>query len=212
MTIYEERCIALSAIFQVALLVNQLAQTDAPLPTEAFSSLIESLFVTSPNTTLEIYKNLNSLHMGNETLLTFFMKKNKTKEEQVLTRYVINLMLLQKKLKKNHPYELKIGDTLKQIQQEINHGTYTEQWILSDLSNLYSKTISKLGLQIRIIGKKTNLQQRLIVSKIRALLLAGIRAAVLWEQKGGKTHHLFIFRHPLIKASKQLKEKIIQIQ
>lgn len=212
MTIYEERCIALSAIFQVALLVNQLAQTDTPLPEKALSSLIESLFVTSPRSTIEIYQNLNTLHLGSETLLTFFMKKNKTKEEQVLTRYVINLMLLQKKLKKNHPYELKIGDTLKQIQQEIKNDYFIDQWVLSDLSSLYAKTISRLGMQVRIIGKKKNLQQRLIISKIRALLLAGIRAAVLWDQKGGKTHHLFIFRHPLIQATKQLKEKMIQIQ
>ena len=157
----------------------------------------------------DIYKNLNHLEIGCNSLTSFLTKKNKDKKDQLITRYVINLLLLQKKLKKNNPYQLKIGDILKRIHQEKSNHAYLEPWIFTDLSNLYVNTISKLGMQIRIIGLKQNLQQRTIVSKIRSLLLAGIRAAFLWEQKGGKTHQLFIFRHNLTKANKKLHTKII---
>jgi high frequency lysogenization protein len=39
--------------------------------------------------------------------------------------------------------------------------------------------------------------------RIRALLLAGIRAAVLWRQVGGKRRHFFFGKGKIVKIAKQ---------
>ena len=47
------------------------------------------------------------------------------------------------------------------------------------------------------------LNQSYTMNKIRALLLAGIRSAVLWRQLGGHRWQLFLMRHSMIESSKQ---------
>ena len=53
-------------------------------------------------------------------------------------------------------------------------------------------------------GNPTYLQNSHTANKVRALLLAGIRAAILWRQVGGKRWHLLIARNRYQKACQQL--------
>jgi high frequency lysogenization protein len=57
--------------------------------------------------------------------------------------------------------------------------------LLARFSDIYSETISTLQPRIIVKGNSDYLQQDDIVNRIRSLLLAGVRAAVLWEQLGG---------------------------
>ena len=62
------------------------------------------------------------------------------------------------------------------------------------LATLYQDTISTLPFRIQVQGKVEHLQDERIANRIRALLLAGIRFAVLWHQIGGRPWHLFVLR------------------
>ena len=59
--------------------------------------------------------------------------------------------------------------------------------LVSRFADIYSETISTLQPRIIVKGNPEFLQQDNIVNRIRCLLLAGARAAVLWEQLGGGT-------------------------
>ena len=62
------------------------------------------------------------------------------------------------------------------------------------LATLHQDTISSLPFRVQVQGKVEHLQDERIANRIRALLLAGIRFAVLWHQIGGRPWHLFVLR------------------
>jgi high frequency lysogenization protein len=62
------------------------------------------------------------------------------------------------------------------------------------LARLYSETLSTLKPRIMVEGNPRFLNNAQTVDRIRALLLAAVRATVLWRQLGGSQLRLF-FRH-----------------
>ncbi|MCY1460592.1 High frequency lysogenization protein HflD [compost metagenome] len=63
---------------------------------------------------------------------------------------------------------------------------------------LYQDTLSTLRQRIQVHGDMRQLQQPSNASKIRALLLAGIRSARLWRQLGGHRWQLVFSRRKLL--------------
>jgi len=66
--------------------------------------------------------------------------------------------------------------------------------VIEALAKLYSATLSTLRPRILVEGDPRFLNDAQNVDRIRALLLAAIRATVLWRQLGGSQLRLF-FRH-----------------
>jgi high frequency lysogenization protein len=54
--------------------------------------------------------------------------------------------------------------------------------------------ISPLGAKIMVQGNPVYLAQPQVIAEVRAALLAGIRAAVLWRQVGGSFWDFFLRR------------------
>ena len=69
--------------------------------------------------------------------------------------------------------------------------------ITAALADLYTRTISDIGPKIMIQGEQTHLANPKNAAKIRTLLLAGIRAALLWRQAGGNRWKLLLERRKL---------------
>ena len=63
---------------------------------------------------------------------------------------------------------------------------------------LYQDTLSTLRQRIQVQGDMRNLQQPNNASKIRGILLAGIRTARLWRQVGGHRWQLVLNRRKLL--------------
>ena len=62
--------------------------------------------------------------------------------------------------------------------------------------------------KIHILGSPDYLRQELVQNKIRAVLLAGIRSAVLWKQMGGTKWQILFFRRKLLATAKQIYSSI----
>ena len=67
--------------------------------------------------------------------------------------------------------------------------------VITRLAGLYSEVISPLRPRVMVPGQPLHLQQQPIVERIRASLLAAIRAAVLWHQIGGRQWQLLLRRN-----------------
>ena len=65
-------------------------------------------------------------------------------------------------------------------------------------------TISTLTPRIIIKGEHGYLSDPHNANKVRTILLAGIRAAVLWRQSGGTRPKLILQRKKIHEAAKQL--------
>jgi len=78
----------------------------------------------------------------------------------------------------------------------------TETNLESALGELYALTISTLQPRVLVQGNPTLLSQATIVCRIRALLLAAVRAAVLWRQLGGSYWDFVLRRGPMLEATR----------
>lgn len=85
--------------------------------------------------------------------------------------------------------------------------------MVARLADIYSNTISQLCSRIMIKGDQAHLSNVDNAAKIRALLLAGIRAALLWRQAGGDRWKLIFSRLYHAKSSPAIiKSQLLSIQ
>ena len=89
--------------------------------------------------------------------------------------------------------------TVDQIQSQAEHFGIGHENVISSCGALYQDTISTFKQRIQVQGDSRFLQQPANASKIRGLLLAGIRSARLWRQLGGHRWQLVFSRRKLLR-------------
>ena len=72
--------------------------------------------------------------------------------------------------------------------------------VLSELGSLYADTVSHLRPRVLVQGNPHYLGQAAVVAEIRAVLLAGLRSAVLWRQLGGSLWDFILHRKAMVIA------------
>ena len=165
--------------------------------------MIDSLFVQNPEKTIDVYGNINNLHIG-ITALNNVLKRKQTKNLGEVLRYVMNLLHLQKKLTKNKAMLSVISNRLSQASKQTQHFGSIHDNVIANLADIYTDTISTFRFRIQVTGNYGHLQQQHIANRIRLLLFSGIRAAVLWRQLGGSRLQLMFYRSHLIKCLQNL--------
>ena len=200
----QDRTLALAGIFQVASMVQQIARTGSA-SSAAMEISLETLFKFDCNNVLDIYGSPADISIGLRSLKKQLSGSN-TKEDMEITRYVLGMIHLERKLSKNKTMLNKIADSLKTTQDKMDFFSLTHENIIASLAGLYQETISTLTPRILVDGEQGYLNQTSNANKIRALLLSGIRSAVLWRQCGGnRLQFLFARKGYLEVASSILK-------
>lgn len=126
------------------------------------------------------------------------------KEQIGTTRYGISVLLLSGKLLKEPEKLNRISERIKVAAEKLDLYDYTHSNQIAALADIYSSTISDLSPRIMVKGDPLHLQNPETQNRVRALLLAGIRAAILWRQLGGSRLQLLFKRKLLVKTAKQL--------
>ena len=114
-------------------------------------------------------------------------------------RYALSMLGLERQLAKRDDMLEVVGKRLPQIQSQVEHFGIAHENVIAACGALYQDTLSTLRQRIQVHGDMRNLQQPNNASKIRALLLAGIRSARLWRQVGGHRWQLVVSRRKLLK-------------
>lgn len=188
--------LALAGVFQAAQLVHDVAQRGM-VDQQVFETSIQSILVTDPENTEDIYGgDFFNLRAGARSL-----RKILTKDTEVhpnVLRYAMALLVLQTKLAKNPAMLTAIGQRLDAIKSQALHFSPTHENVLAALAGLYQDTLSTLSFRVQVHGDPNILQQQGNADKIRALLLAGIRSAMLWSQSGGKRWKLLFSRKRIL--------------
>lgn len=189
----KQQAIALSAVFQAASLVEELART-GDVPGEATQPMIDSLFVQNPDNFDSIYGDpAESLGRGLETLLTV-SDRDAGQVSPDVTRYALSLLHLERKLSKAPGMLDALGQGIQQASRQAEHFSNAHPNTIAALADLYKQTLSQLSFRIRVTGNPTYLQNAGTADKVRAILLSGIRAAILWRQVGGRRWQLLFSR------------------
>lgn len=197
----QRQAIALAGVFQAAQLVEDLA-TKNMLEQKALETSINSILITNPDTTAEIYGGqISNLATGIKSLKQLLEKANYNPR---VTNYAMGILILNTRLQKDSSMLTALGQRLEVIQAQAQHFHPTHENVLAALAELYQNTLSTLGYRIQVQGEQNILQQQANADKIRALLLAGIRSAMLWQQSGGKRWQLLFMRKKLLQQINNL--------
>ncbi len=192
-----------AAIFQVAKLVQQVART-GQIDDTALTTLLSSTLVTSPDEPLDVYGGeIANLRLGLQTLSEQLGDQNKAKDPEI-TRYIVSLLALERKLSKNSKALASLGERLEQAKRQTEHYAINSETLLASLASIYSDMISPIATKIQISGEPAILKQNINQHKIRALLLAGVRSAVLWRQLGGKRRNILFARSKIVDCAQTL--------
>jgi high frequency lysogenization protein len=201
---FNDRTLALAGIFQSASLVHQLATT-GNADEEATLASIESLFMIDAENVPSVFSGTQGISLGLRTLADF-AGSNKSEANMAMLAYVFSLMHLTHKLLRQPELLEQLSMLIKGVQRQKDYFESMQQeyginsTLLARFADIYSETISTLQPRIIVKGNPDYLQQEDIVNRIRCLLLAGARAAVLWEQLGGGRLQ-FLFRRKQFAAT-----------
>jgi len=199
--------ITLAAVCQAAHWVQKLAR-DGQVNEDELAMMLQSVMETSPENTLAVYGgDVANLKTGLITLVDHLGNDNQQKDPE-LTRYVVSLLGLERRLMKKRKALNELGDRIQQSQRQLTHYDITSDTLTSSLASIYSDVISPLGAPIQVAGNPEVLKQPVNQHKIRALLLAGIRSAVLWRQVGGKRRSIIFSRAKIVATAQHLLNSI----
>ena len=207
-----DRTIALAGIFQATQLVHQLAYT-GKADGDDFETCINSLFVTDADTAIETFGDITRLRSGLQALIEQLggsgEASTQTQQSRQLdaTKYAIGIMVLERKLSKNPDMLKTVFDGIERARSQAEHFSITHENVIASLAHTYSQTISTLLPKIMVNGEHTHLANPSTADRIRALLLAAIRAAVLWRQCQGNRWQLFFKRKKILDEAQRLLVK-----
>ncbi|MEZ5540625.1 MAG: high frequency lysogenization protein HflD [Pseudomonadota bacterium] len=196
------RAIALAGLFQVAALVRQtgLGRMRDAAATQASLTSILKLDAASVS---DVYGGIPALRVGLETLADQLGDERRLRDME-LTGYAITLLHLERKLTRNADLQARLGSGLRRIAAQLPAAGAPDPETVGALAELYTQTISTLTPRILVHGDPGVLSGTSTRNMIRALLLAGIRAAVLWRQCGGSRLRLLFGRRHLREAAATL--------
>lgn len=183
--------IALAGIAQVAVLVQQLATTGT-CDQQAMEASIGSVLKIDSDTVADIYGGLGGLKLGFEQLNSQITGERSPNPEQA--RYAAAMVFLEKKLsgRKEMLNTIQAGIIKAQTQSEQFGLLHSN--VIASFGDLYHSTISTIQPRIMVNGEQQYLSRPDIANKVRSLLLAGVRSAMLWRQCGGSRWKFIFYR------------------
>ncbi|WED27887.1 high frequency lysogenization protein HflD [Vibrio sp. DW001] len=202
-TLYD-RTIAFAGICQAVALVQQVAK-DGYCDTDAFEASVKAIINTTPSNTLEVYGRESDLKIGLECMVKGI---DSTPAGSEVTRYIISLMALERKLNEKNEAMAQLGERIQMIERQVNHFDLFDEQMISNIASIYLEVISPIGPRIQVTGTPSVLQQTTNQHKVRALLLSGIRSTVLWRQVGGKRRHMVFGRKKMVEQAQILLARL----
>jgi high frequency lysogenization protein len=197
-----ERTLALAALYQALEQVLTLART-GDWDAEAAGAALSGLFVFDAPDAAGVYGGAAWLRRGLRGMQHLLAQSN-TQQGVELIRLAVPVLQLERSLRQRPEMLARIGETLTTLKPRLRHTVAQDDDLITPLAELYQRTLSTLEPRIRVRGEPKQLGRPEVAARIRALLLAAVRAAVLWRQCGGSRLHFLLRRGALASSVRQL--------
>ena len=195
MNLIEERTLALAGVLQACKQVQNLARNGRADAFDVDPSM-QSILVLDAINSQAIYGGVKGVNTGLRLIKEGILNSPQLVDVEVF-RYVMSVLDLQRQLYRD-------GEKFSQFAQAVERlSAVQEDQYIDSCSDLYQKFISEMRPQIIVQGEQDFLQQAEIPPKIRGLLLAALRSAVLWQQKGGNRFKVLWERTRMQNAAKE---------
>ncbi|MFQ3244834.1 MAG: high frequency lysogenization protein [Arenicella sp.] len=196
MNIIEERTIALAGVLQACQQVQSLARTGVA-DTAVYTSAMQSVLVLDAMSTPAVFGGLGGVRAGLKLIEQGIFNSPEMSDLEVL-RYMMSILQLQKQLYTDQQKFSQFGQAIDRL------SSFSEDDLANAFSEVYQTHISVLRPQIIVQGEQEHLQQDGVPEQVRTMLLAAVRSAVLWQQKGGGKFRLVWERTRMRQAAKSL--------
>jgi high frequency lysogenization protein len=184
--------IALAGLAQSVHLVQQIAKRGRA-DEQAMAPVIESVLMVDADNIEAVYGGLKGLKLGFRTLIQQLSEPRQVDPE--LARYASTLLFLERELLQQPAMIEAIGMAIQEaVQARDETGALLDSQVLAALARGYLATISTLKPKVIVSGEQRFLAEAHHADRIRALLLAGIRSALLWRQAGGSRWKILFIR------------------
>ncbi|VAW52162.1 High frequency lysogenization protein HflD [hydrothermal vent metagenome] len=200
-----DQTLALAGTYQAASLVKHIASKGMANSAHIESSL-ETLFRFDASSVEDVYGSLAGVSHGVKILLQHL--NNPSSRDNEVTKYVVSLLMLEKKLSANKKMLDDISQRLNKVEVQFEFFSLCHENTFAKLGHIYKETISTLGPKIIVNGEQPYLNNEANASKVRALLLAGIRSAVLWKQCGGSRWQFIFGRKAYIVECEKILSRV----
>lgn len=198
--------IALAGLCQAAALVKQIARSN-DFDSQKLEVSLNSIAITESDNTEQVFGDIGQLTLGYQTLLAQLGNQSSGKDVEV-TRYIANLLSIERKLSANKKAMATLGERITNIQRQQLHLTLTDGQMVSNLASIYTDVVSPISRKIQVAGDPEILKSKDSQNRVRATLLAGVRAAVLWRQLGGKRRHILLNRQQIVASAQTTLNQI----
>jgi high frequency lysogenization protein len=194
-----DRAIALAGVMQAVDLVRTIArrgQTHADDTATCLTSLLQIDAASSA----AIYGGVARLRTG----LRLLEQQLEQPRDMELTRYAVALLGLERKLARRPELLATLRAGIEDVMHNLPHFPVDHSNTIARFAGLYLNSLSTLTPRIMVNGDPVHLNNPENANRIRALLLAGVRAAILWRQSGGGRLTLLLRRNPLLRETRRL--------
>lgn len=195
-----DRVIALAALVQSVEQVQNMANL-GQAQTRALEPVIGSLFRFDAPDAEAVYGGRRELDYGAKRLRA---QLDGAGRDSFITRVSMSLLQLERAFLRHRSAAQTVQERLQDLAPMAEAKGFTHPEVLAALGGIYAEIISPLGPKIMIQGNPVYLAQAQVIGEVRATLLAGIRAAVLWRQVGGSYWDFLLQRGAIARELRQL--------
>jgi high frequency lysogenization protein len=204
---HRAKTLALAGIFQAASLADSLAWRGHCDPVALEASLNSILMLDSDDPLAIFGADPRHLRTGLQAVeQTFFQPLRHPHPRQgEIVRYALGLIYLERKLAASPELTTLLRRRLDAaVAQRAHFADIRDPALVRKLAGLYVDTLGTFKFRLNIKGDQRQLQTSGIPEQVRAVLLAGIRAAWLWQRLGGRRWHLVFTRSRVLGEIRQI--------
>lgn len=204
---WEQQSVALAAVAQCADMVRRLA-LEGSAPEGEMAVCVDALLALDPKDLDAVYPDLRGVRSGLRTLAAI-LGDSRVKENAELLRYTLGMLALRKRLAANPAMARLMRSRLRGMAPARPDGDPEgAERLFARVALLYMETISTLSYRIQVQGRAGTLKSDRVVNRIRTMLLAGIRSAMLWHQLGGRRWRLLLHRRRVEEAAADVRRRL----
>jgi len=199
----QDRLIAFAGVYQAAYCVRQIAR-QGTVDTRILEPCIYSLFQLDAPSVPAAFGPAGAVATGARQIvaqLTAGASAGPPRDHELL-RYVVTLIKLEGALSRRRDMLEAIRAGIEAITAGRADRPLLDPGLLASLATIYSDTISHLAPRIIVKGEPLHLKNPDNQARIRAVLLAGIRAAMLWRQVGGRRWQILLSQRRLLESAR----------
>jgi len=195
-----DQALALAGVAQFALWAHELA-ADGTDRRERLDLAIRAIYNTDPSDASEVFGGSEGVRDGIDFLKRQLRSGTRsTPSDALVARYIGQILRLATRLRRS-------DTAMSGIRGGIDKARLADPEQAPDvLDETYREHVSHFRPRLMIRGHGSYLQNPVFAKRIRTLLLAAIRAAVLWRQCGGGFIRLLLFRKRLVQALDKLED------